>query len=256
MLSFQRREEIKHLLLQKNSVTVGEIAKRFNVSSETVRRDLAALCNEGFCTKTYGGASLVARSTSVTNSSIKKNLRLEEKQLIARIGADLIKPNDCIFLDHSTTVAEMCQEIRNMHLTVVTNSMWVIRELGSLENINLVITGGKVSIDDQGIFGMETQNFLREHYFDKAFFSCKSLNLTKGVFDANAQIAAFRRILCEQSEQSFLMADHTKFGVPGFVHSIDYQNLDALITDMKLDKKWKQKLEECKVTVLNSRFEA
>lgn len=252
MLSIQRREEIKHLLLQKNSVTVGEISKQFNVSTETVRRDLAVLCNEGFCTKTYGGASLVSRSTSMTSSEVKKNLRLEEKKLIAKIGADLIRPNDCIFLDHSTTVAEMCQEIRNMRLTVVTNSMWVIRELGNQENINLVVTGGKVSIDDQGMFGMETQTFLREHYFDKAFFSCKSLNLTKGVFDANAQISAFRRALCEQSEQSYLMVDHTKFGVPGFVHSIDYQNLDILITDMILDKKWRQKMEASKVTVLNS----
>ena len=251
MLSFQRREEIKRLLLQKKSVTVGEVAKLFQVSDETVRRDLAVLCSEGFCTKTYGGASLVTRSALITASNIKKNLCVGEKHRLARIAAQQIKPKDCIFLDHSTTVAEMCAEIRTMRLTVVTNSMWVIRELSNQENINLVVTGGNVSVDDQGMFGMETLNFLREHYFDKVFFSCKSLNLTKGVFDANDQISAFRRLLCSQSDRSYLMVDHTKFGVPGFVYTMPYQKLDTVITDAALDAQWQQVFEENGVTVIN-----
>ncbi|MDO5152809.1 MAG: DeoR/GlpR family DNA-binding transcription regulator [Eubacteriales bacterium] len=252
MLSFQRQEEIRHLLLQKKSVTVGEIAKRFGVSDETVRRDLAVLCSEGFCTKTYGGASLATRSTSITTSNIKKNLCVGEKQLIAKIAASQIKPNDCIFLDHSTTVAEMCQEIQAMHLTVVTNSMWVIRELANQKNINLVVTGGNVSVDDQGMFGTETLNFLREHYFDKVFFSCKGLNLTKGIFDANAQVSAFRRALCEQSDQSYLLADRTKFGTPGFVHTMPFQKLDFLITDQAPNDHWTKMLEEHNVSVMSS----
>ena len=124
MLSFQRREEIKRLLLQQKSVTVGEIARKFQVSDETIRRDLAVLCNEGFCTKTYGGASLSVRSASTTASSIKKNLRVAEKKRIAEIAATQIKPKDCIFLDHSTTAAELCTEIRSLELTVVTNSLY------------------------------------------------------------------------------------------------------------------------------------
>lgn len=252
MLSFQRQEEIRHLLLQKKSVTVGEIAKRFGVSDETVRRDLAVLCSEGFCTKTYGGASLATRSTSLTSSNIKKNLCVGEKQLISRIAATQIKPNDCIFLDHSTTVAEICREIQTMHLTVVTNSMWVIRELSNQKNINLVVTGGNLSVDDQGMFGMETLNFLREHYFDKVFFSCKSLNLSKGIFDANAQVSAFRRTLCEQSDRSYLLADRTKFGIPGFVHTMPYSKLDFLITDKLPGDQWVSMFEETNVTILNS----
>lgn len=255
MLSIQRQEEIRHLLLQKRNVTVSEISKRFGVSDETVRRDLAVLCSEGFCTKTYGGASLVARSTSITSSSVKKSLCVGEKQLIAKIAAEQIKPNDCIFLDHSTTVAEMCHEIQNMHLTVVTNSIWVIRELGGRKNINLVVTGGNVSVDEQGMFGMETLNFLREHYFDKAFFSCKSMNLSKGIFDATAHVAAFRRLLCEQSGQSYLMADRTKFGVPGFVCTMPFKKLDFLITDKAPDDQWTKMLEENDVSVMHSLLE-
>lgn len=252
MLSFQRREEIKRLLLQQKSVTVGEIARQFQVSDETVRRDLAVLCNEGFCTKTYGGASLAVRSASATASSIKKNLRVAEKKRIAEIAATQIKPKDCIFLDHSTTAAELCAEIRDLELTVVTNSLWVIRELSNQENIDLVVTGGNVRVLEQGMFGAETQNFLRHHYFDKAFFSCRSLNLTKGVFDANEQVASFRQVLSEQSACSILLADSTKFGVPGFVHIIPYKELDVLITDSTPDAQWSEMLAKNNVTVLTS----
>lgn len=249
MLSFQRREEIKRILLQQRSVSVGEVAKKFQVSDETIRRDLAVLCTEGFCTKTYGGASLAARSLSQTSSNVKKNLRIEEKKKIAEIAATQIKPKDCIFLDHSTTAAELCEEIRNLELTVVTNSLWVIRELGNQENIDLVVTGGSVRVFDQGMFGSETQNFLRHHYFDKAFFSCRSLN-PKGIFDANEQVASFRQVLCEQSAHSFLIADSTKFGFPGFVHIMPYKDLDALITDEIPNAQWSEILAKNNVTVL------
>ncbi len=252
MLSFQRREEIKRLLLQQKSVTVGEIARKFQVSDETIRRDLAVLCNEGFCTKTYGGASLSVRSASTTASSIKKNLRVAEKKRIAEIAATQIKPKDCIFLDHSTTAAELCTEIRSLELTVVTNSLWVIRELANQENIDLVVTGGSVRVLDQGMFGAEALTFLRHHYFDKAFFSCRSLNLTKGVFDANEQVASFRQILAEQSARSFLMADSTKFGVPGFVHIMPYKELDVLITDAVPSGQWSDMLAKNNVTVLTT----
>ena len=252
MLSFQRREEIKRMLLQQKSITVGEVAKKFQVSDETVRRDLAVLCNEGFCTKTYGGASLTVRSASQTASSIKKNLRVAEKKRMAEIAATQIKPKDCIFLDHSTTAAELCSEIRNLELTVVTNYLWVIRELANQENIDLVVTGGSVRVLDQGMFGAEAQNFLRHHYFDKAFFSCRSLNLTKGVFDSNEQIASFRQVLSEQSARSFLMADSTKFGVPGFVHIMPYKELDVLITDAVPNAQWSEMLTKNNVTVMTT----
>lgn len=251
MLSIQRQEEIRRLLLQKKNVTVNEIAKQFGVSDETVRRDLAVLCNEGFCTKTYGGASLATRSTSITSSNVKKSLCVGEKQLIAKIAAEQVKPNDCIFLDHSTTVAEMCSKIQNMPLTVVTNSIWVIRELGGRKNITLIVTGGSVSVDDQGMFGMETLNFLREHFFDKVFFSCKSVNLSKGIFDATANVAAFRRLLCEQSNQSYLMVDRTKFGIPGFVYTMPFKKLDYLITDAAPDDQWRKVLGEDNVSIMH-----
>ena len=252
MHSFQRREMIKQLLLKEKSITVNDVAQRFDVSSETIRRDLNALSEEGFCNKTYGGASLANRSTVEVPQHMKKGLFVAEKQFMAKIAASFIRPGDCIFLDHSTTVSEMCQEIRDMKLTVVTNSLWVVDELENIENIKLILTGGSVRPLDRGMFGQETLDFLKEHYFDKAFFSCRGLNLRNGVFDASEIYAYLHRYLIDRSGSSYLLADHTKFGVSGFVNIIGFSDLDNLITDRPLDREWSEEFEKNHVTVYST----
>lgn len=122
MISAERRERIRTILLEKKSVTVAEIAALFQVSTETIRRDFDVLSDEGFLKKSYGGATLAPRKGTVISRQIKSGLMLESKRRMAKGAAGLVKPNDCIFLDHSTTVYEMCEEIAHMPLTVMTNS--------------------------------------------------------------------------------------------------------------------------------------
>ena len=104
MLSIERREKIKEILLTKKNVTVAEMADLFSVSTETIRRDFESLSNEGFLIKTYGGASLLFKKNVTVSQKIKSSIMREEKQQMARQAVKLIKPNDCIFLDHTTTV--------------------------------------------------------------------------------------------------------------------------------------------------------
>ena len=248
MLSFQRRAEIKNLLLREKTITVSVVAEKFGVSDETIRRDLNVLSDEGFCNKTYGGASLAVRSVSSIPQRTKKDILVQEKRRMAKAAAGLIRPQDCIFLDHSTTISDMCGEIKEMHLTVVTNSLWVIAELSDCENINLVITGGHVNTDDRGLFGQECLGFLRNHHFDKVFFSCRGLHLQQCVFDSNEQAAAMHQALLSRSAESFLLADHTKFGLCGFTNlTSDFSEIQNLITNRPLDEAWRAALDEAHV---------
>ncbi|MBD5094290.1 MAG: DeoR/GlpR transcriptional regulator [Subdoligranulum sp.] len=252
MLSFQRREQIKQMLIKQKSITVTAVAEQFGVSDETIRRDLNVLSDEGFCNKTYGGAFLATRSTSHIPQRMKKDLFVDEKRFMAKIAASFIRPKDCIFLDHSTTVSELCHEIKSMSLTVVTNSLWVISELSDLENIDLVVTGGHCRTMDRGMFGQETLNFLNHHYFDKAFFSCRGLNIDNGIFDASEHTASFHQALIDRAAETFLMADHTKFGVAGFINITSYSEIDNFITDSQLDASWQEIFETNGVKVLNT----
>lgn len=250
MLSFQRRAEIKNLLLREKTITVSVVAEKFGVSDETIRRDLNVLSDEGFCNKTYGGASLAVRSVSSIPQRTKKDILVQEKRRMAKAAAGLIRPQDCIFLDHSTTISEMCGEIKEMHLTVVTNSLWVIAELSDCENINLVITGGHVNTDDRGLFGQECLGFLRNHHFDKVFFSCRGLQMEDGIFSTTEHSASFYTTLSQRAEQMILLADHTKIDVPGFIRTMDYDRLDTLVTDGPLERDWMKMLERHRVSVI------
>lgn len=248
MIQSQRREKIKNRLLQEKSVSVSVLAEDLGVSGETIRRDLEALSNEGFCKKTFGGAVLRTRSTTVVPQTVKKSLFTAEKQQIARIAAQFIRPNDCIFLDHSTTVCAICGEIRDIPLTVVTNSVSVLQELNGCANISVIMTGGRLGAAEQGLFGQETLKFLNTHYFDKAFFSCRGIHMQQCTFDSTEQVAAVHQALLARSAEHFLLVDHTKFGVCGFTNlTSSFTELENLITDRPLDDQWRTVLDEAHV---------
>lgn len=244
MISAERRTQIKTILLQKKSVTVAEVAKHFDVSTETIRRDFEALAAEGFLIKSYGGATLAVRKNMPVSQKIKSGILIESKRRMAKEAAKLVRPNDCIFLDHSTTVYEMCEELAGMPLTVMTNSLAVINRMAEQPNIKLVIPGGNFDANNQAFFGLEAVQYLKRHSFDKAFLSCRTLDIRRGLGDAEEMIADMRRNIIESSDFNCLLIDSTKLGKSAFVQTCDYRNVHSIITDKKLDDTWTRFLQE------------
>lgn len=244
MISAERREQIRRILLKKKSVTVAEIAQQFSVSTETVRRDFEALSAEGFLVKAYGGATLAERKNIAVSQKIKSGIMIEAKQRMAKEAGKLLKPNDCIFLDHSTTVYEMCEDLKHMPLTVVTNSLAVVNSMSECPNIKLVMTGGNFDINSQAFFGLEAVEYVRRHSFDKAFLSCRTLDLKRGLCDAEEMVAEMRRNIIASSDFNCLLADHTKFGKSAFIQTSDYADINCVITDYRMEQEWSRFFEE------------
>ncbi len=244
MLSIERREKLKQVFLQKKSVTVEDMAKEFNVSTETIRRDFNSLSDEGFITKTYGGATLKYRANSLVTHQEKTGILVENKRLMARQAAKFIQPNDCIFLDHSTTVYELCNEIENIPLTVITNSLFIINRLAGISNIKLISPGGNFVMSEQGFFGLEAVRYLQRHHMDKAFISCRSLDMKRGLNDSDEIVSEMRRSIINSANYTYLLADHTKFGKSAFISTSDFSSIRYLITDKPLDKEWRDFLKE------------
>ena len=245
MILAQRRETIRQILLEKKSVSVANLSEMLNVSGETIRRDLDALSDEGFCKKNYGGATLNLRNTSLISQSSKRALLQAEKQMIAHQAAQFIRPNDCIFLDYATTTNAICPLIHELPLTVVTNSLSIAHDLVDSKNIQLILTGGKFKHLEMGLFGPDAEAFIRAHYVDKAFFSPHGLDPVKGIFDATDYTANLHRLVLENSNERYLLADHTKMCHCGFANVTDnYRCLTALITDKPLNAQWQQTLSD------------
>lgn len=238
MISVQRREKIKQIITEKKTVSVSTLAEYFSVSLETIRRDLAALEAEGLIEKSYGGATLKRRVSSQAPQLEKINFMVNEKNRIAKAAAAFIQQNDCIFLDHSTTVLAMCEYMDDIPITVVTNSLPVFNKLAAKSYITLQSVSGIFQPKTQAFWGTDTLRYVQEHYFDKTFFSCRCLDIQRGIHDSSEDVANIHKYIIANSNTKFLLADHNKFGRTAFTRVCDLADVDYLITDSPLSEDW------------------
>jgi len=250
MLAVARRTQIKEILLEKKSVTVTELSKRFSVTEETIRRDLQQLEDEGFLTRTYGGAFIQEGVLNDVDLALRETAYVDSKELIAAVCAEHIHHGDTIFLDASTTATFIAKHIKNMRVTVVTNSMMAVDQLKDSESVHLICIGGTYSIKSKAFNGNATLRGLADYYLDKAFLSCRALSMDHGITDSNEEIAAVRQMLLKSSNKSFLIADRSKFDKTSFVRLCSYDDIDAVVSDYNFSQEWIDFLQSKNVEVL------
>lgn len=249
MIPRERQEHIKSIILQKKSVQVSKLAVEFDVSEETIRRDLSDMEKEGIIQKVHGGAVLSNRVQAKVDNTVLRNIFVENKKRIADLAVKMINPGDSIFLDSSTTSLILAESIKEMDITVLTNSIDIAHTLSARDsNVNLLCAGGRLIKSRRCFVGIQTQKFLEHYSFDKVFFSCKSLDLSAGVTDSDDTEAEIKKVAFSNSRQRILLADHSKFGRVSFVKLCKLEDLTVLITDEPLNSAWIDTLDDYEVS--------
>lgn len=249
MLLIQRREKIKELLLEKKSVTAQELAQLFGVTNETIRRDLMALEESGVISRVHGGAYIEGGTTNEIDISLRRITHTTQKQQIATLCSEIIQNGDSIFLDSSTTAYFVAQQIMDYRLTVLTNSFKVIELLSASPSIKLLSVGGNFDRHHLSFFGTKAIDYITTYHVDKAFFSCRSANFRFGIMDSNEKTAEIRKKVVEQSSQSYLCIDSSKFGATSFVNICDFKDLTGIVTDKLPSAEWAGFLQQERITV-------
>lgn len=249
MLAVTRKSQIRDITLEKKSVTVTELAKRFSVTEETIRKDLQQLENEGFLSRTYGGAFIQDGVINDIDLTLRETACVESKEAIALSCSQLIHHGDTIFLDASTTASFLAKQIREMRITVVTNSLMVIDQLKSSDSIHLICIGGIYTSKSKAFNGRAAIQGLKEYYLDKAFMSCRSLSMEHGITDSNEDIALIRQTLLNSSNNVYLIADKSKFNKTSFLHICDYEHITGIVSDYDFTPEWKTFLTEKNVSI-------
>ncbi|MEG2202903.1 MAG: DeoR/GlpR family DNA-binding transcription regulator [Christensenellaceae bacterium] len=244
MLALARKNKIRELISEKKNVTVSELAELFAVTEETIRRDLKSLEELGVLQRTYGGAFIQDGVNSDIRTSLRETILIPNKQRIAKKCAAFINNGDTITLDASTTALHICDEIKNKRLTVLTDSLKIANYLAEFENIQLISTGGTFNSTYASFVGKSARQTIREHFVDKAFVSCRSLDKEHGITEACEELAANRKLLMERANQVYLIADHSKFDRVSFVNICGFDQIDALIVDKILCPEWHDFLEQ------------
>lgn len=251
MLPRERLEIIKQIALKEKKVYVSKLSEKFDVTEETIRRDLEKLELQGIVTRSYGGAILNAEKTNEDIPFYKRSkTNIESKQYIATKAIEFIKEGSTIVADCSSTVLEVLKLIRSRNdVTVITNSVEVLQELNQSE-LNIISTGGGVKQRSLSLQGPITQNTIKKYNVDIALVSCKGIDINKGILDSNEAEAEIKRTMIKQSNKVILLVDHTKYDKTSFVKLFDYESIDYIITDEEPKEEWLSLLHSYNIEVI------
>ena len=248
MLALERRNLILEKLQEEKRVVVSELSQLYNVSEETIRRDLDKLENEGYAIKSYGGAVINENMSIDMPFNVRKNRNVLGKQKIAEIVADMIRDGDQSMLDASTTAVFVAKAIKEkQRLTVITNSIEIMIELADVSGWNIISTGGTMKEGYLALLGSKAEAALRGYYVDKAIVSCKAFDMERGIMDSNDLFAQAKQTMMNSAKESILAVDHSKFDNMSFSKVTDTHNLTAVVTDQKPSEQWLEFLEAHKI---------
>lgn len=232
MLAVERRGEITQQLLKEKKVVVSELATKYKVSEETIRRDLEKLDHDGIATKSYGGATLRENKDADKPFWIRKNTNVENKKKIAKIVSRFVNDGDSLFIDPSSTSVFITKELSGKeNLRIITNSIEVMLEASARMTWQTIATGGEVKGDYLGMSGERTIESLHSYRTKWAIVSCKGINEDYVLSEANDSFAFAKRVMIEQADKVILAIDHTKFGVSEFATVCDMKDVDIVVTD-------------------------
>lgn len=250
MLPNTRHKKLIEFLTSKDMVTIPEFLTEFNVSVETIRRDLSILEKQGKIEKVYGGARL--RDISYSEPSMKKRMvsRLLQKEWIGKKCCEFINDGDCIFIDSGTTPYHIAKFLANKkNLTVITNSIYVVNELMN-KDFNIIVTGGKIR---QSECSVVTYNYLFNFSvlnIHRSFICAGGITLQNGISDYSMEEVVTRKMIIERSQEIFVTADSSKFGQDVAIGVAPLDKIDCIITDTGLDEDMVEEFEKANVKLI------
>jgi DeoR/GlpR family transcriptional regulator of sugar metabolism len=244
-----RLEYITNQITLSKYVAVERLAQELGVSGETIRRDLKSLEEKGIVRRTHGGAYLEGATESDVSIQVRKNIFIKNKEQIAILCCQTIRPDDIIFLDNSTTSFEIAKRVTEMPLTVITNSLIILQYLSDYRNIRLMGLGGLVDYTHMCFTGKIALETVAGLYARKGFVSCRTVSERYGTMDSNEQIGQIRTAALKHSSERYLIADYTKFGATSLYKIADIESYDAIITDQKPTDQWLAYFAEREISV-------
>lgn len=248
MLAIERRNEILEKLQTERRVVVSELSQFYDVSEETIRRDLEKLVVDGYAIKSYGGAVINEHSNSDLPFNVRKNRNVIGKQKMADLVASRIKDGEYIILDASSTAVYIAKALKEKNnLTVITNSIEIVMELLDAPGVTVISTGGVSREGSFALVGPQTDRMLKSYHVDKAVISCKGFDLDAGFMDSDELHANNKRTMLEAARERILAADASKFGMSAFITVGTLNDITTVVTDEQPGEEWLKKCREYNV---------
>lgn len=246
----QRLDGIKEYIYQQKTVTLDQLCAEFNVSKNTIRRDIDELVSLEKIKKIYGGVTVEGYKPML--SFDERNIsNLQPKQSIAKHAAALINDNEIIFIDSGTTTMHMMEYIKDkQNLTILTNSIEVIMRSIPYPNINVISLSGTLNRKTLSFTGSSSASVLSNFNISKSFVAATGISTIGGASNSSPAETEIKRTALQKSQKNYLLVDHTKFGVISLMTFSNFENIDSVITDEMPPDDLKETLEKNNCNIL------
>ncbi len=236
MYAEERQRAILRQARQNGRVDVASLAATFEITSETVRRDLTALERGGMLRRVHGGAIPVERLGFEPGLAARDTVMTGEKERIAAAALEQVPDEGAILLDAGTTIGRLAAILpADRELTVVTPSLPNAFALANRPNITLMLVGGRLRGSTMAAVDGWALDALEDTFVDVAFIAADGLSVERGLTTPDTAEAMVKRAAIASARRTVLLADHTKIGNDHFARFGDLGDVDTLITDTGVD---------------------
>lgn len=253
MLAENRRDEIEGLIEKYGAVTTSDLIIKFNVSVETIRRDLLCLEQRGILKRVHGGA--VAQKKMKAFHSLEKRNRefSEEKRELSLNAIRFIEDGDIIAVDTGSTAIFFAEMLRDnfSKLTVVTHSIDVFNILCHNRDFKTILCGGHFLREENSFYGSLALDTLHNIHVQKAFIFPSAVSIEFGVCDYNENLYPMQKEMISCADQVFVLADSSKFEKRALLKVADMKSEFTYITDNNLSESLVNLYKENSINVYN-----
>ena len=232
----ERQAKILELLNANGKVLVKELAEMFNVTEDSIRKDLTALETDGQLKRTYGGAVPIKEKLQITEANKRRISDVEAKRKIAAAAVKIISPNDLVFLDASTISIAIAQilEKKESPYKIITNMVDVLVMLARNPHINIIFAGGQINKSRDGFIDGLNLEFMSKFRPDIAFVGVVGVDVAKNSLSTNDVNSGLHKAkILSISKNSYIIAESGKFGVEARYIFSTLENVRGIITENK-----------------------
>jgi DeoR/GlpR family transcriptional regulator of sugar metabolism len=251
MLAIERQKMILSKLQINQTALVSDLSREFNVTPETIRRDLEKLEKRGLIRKTYGGAVYGREMNMDLPSSAQNEANRAETLHIAEKVAEQIDDGDTLMLDASPISLSTALLLKQKKdLTVVTNSVEILMSFAFLSNIKAICAGGVLQPNGYALYGSATEQALNGFHVDKAIISCTAIHRDYGLTADDELEAGIKNIMAKAARKVIVAADSSQFDKIAFTHFFDLPYVHMLITNEMPSVQWRDYLSQHQIELV------
>lgn len=249
-MRLERINNMEQYILSQGTVSLEDLAGHFQVSVNTIRRDLKELLGRGHISKVYGGVSAKTENAPLP-MSVRAFRNSDAKERIGCMAASLVKDGDTLFLDSGSTVVCMIPYLAQKHkITIVTHSLSAMYEASKYPTLQTIALGGLYNHSTSSYVGISALEALSSITATTAYMAATGVTLEHGLTNTTFFEAEIKRKVVQCSSKVVLLADHSKFGNISPITFFDFEDLHALVTDVRPSQDYMDTIEREQILLL------